>query len=628
MLLPIAMLKELLYIFKQFLVSTQCLSNVNIKKFYLLFKTIIWAIAISSMASLTLRDIVELSEQYAQSVPVTRVEVMDASVKGIKLPNATICVIFRNLEYTDYSTKIREIFEKSKLINLSRLENNENEHWKISALFTLDYNSLKADWWEIQQNQSSFNSFLETNNVYESFTSDQAYSLYKKYANYLCNLFRIKMTLITESSEEQPESIDLCENVNIERIPFSIYQNELICFRVPLDLLRITNTHRNATILSSTDYYSYTPIIDGLDRMNMYPIRKHIQFNFRPLSILNQFNFTPYLMQTMIFSPEYPEIPNVLVDYEADRLLMSESKFWHSLTYKNEINYLTHTTVRVDIQIDAKYQRLRDKLDCTDVFDETNCVVTCREKQFYQICKCFRLAFRQFSKNFNNNYPICTPEHYYNCSKSYYSFLTSKEMKMSKIGELKQCFAECTKCSKLKFRYEVKSVHTFDWSNSFCDIHFNDYFFDNNVSCPPSKITINKYANGMNDYIDQMKSADLAEYFRERLQGDVTYVFKMKSFTYPLFNETLLITKGGFISQIGGTLGFYLGLSGLSCFALLVNFVTYLKRRWQRSKQVSLATSAVLHFWYNIGKQQDQNDLEKQQENNNENSNDLIITKC
>lgn len=62
------------------------------------------------------------------------------------------------------------------------------------------------------------------------------------------------------------------------------------------------------------------------------------------------------------------------------------------------------------------------------------------------------------------------------------------------------------------------------------------------------------------------------------LHGRIVYDFSMKSYSYPEFTEFITITREGFLSQIGGILGLYLGVSGLTVFMIILKAVKFIRK--------------------------------------------------
>lgn len=510
-----------------------------------------------------------LCVQFQQSEPITLVKAKDDSVVGINLPNATLCVLLKNrmtqlrVNVNNFNFTHFSYSELDKAVLLSRVFNH------------LDYETTNNKVWkDIEQyiNQWSHPNVIDEMQQNENF--------WNHLAKVLCDLMAVKLS-VTDASNIGID-VDLCKFAESGTLPFTANSELMFCFRVPLDIITIKNAQSKESDYTFNKRSMLLSTIDNTG-LNNVQYSQEIILQFQPLALRLYFPNFDDLMSVFLF---FPEDPMSYAEMEGRKLLAQHKKpiLSHRLEYPKTMNYMTATLVHFDLSISGKYKSLESNSECTNVYNETTCLVKCLEKEIEKVCGCKRFVFRHFLNRSDVRY--CGSKDYKNCFNNY------KLQRFNASNEKQECVKECHKCTKIIFQSHVSEKHI-DWRSqtvdkkSTCDayrqflntVEINcDHFWNNIETYLPFIMKGSKYGKETVEFLNRSFNP---------VYGLVKYKFKVKSFTYPEFSDRVSITNEEFKSQIGGIFGLYLGFSGMTFFALITKCIQLCKTRCRERRKMA-----------------------------------------
>lgn len=511
----------------------------------------------------------KLCIQYQQSEAITMVKAKDDSEIGIRLPNATVCILFKNR-----MNKLRVNINEFNFTHFSNI--NLDKAILLSRLFNqLDYETLNFKVWKDVEEYVK----LETlPNVVKKMQHDK--NFWNRLAKVLCDLISVRLSTIDSSKTEN--RIELCKLTETGSLPFTANSELMLCFRIPLDIVAIKSSQQN-----EYDYFRYSTHAT-LNSADVY--LQDIILQFQPLALRMYFPNFDDVMSVFLF---FPEDPMSYSELEGKKLMSPHKKrqFIHRLEYANSFNYMTATVINVDVSVSAKYTPQGASDNCANVYNETKCLVNCLEEELIKFCNCNRFTFRHFIDR-SDDIGYCNSKDYEKCFDNY------KIRRFHSTDDKQECVKKCYKCAKIIFQSQINEKQI-DWKSELsdqkmtCDAYqrfmnktgINCYHFWNNV-----KVYLPYLTDGMTYGKERVTFSN--EKFNP-VFGLVKYKFKVTSFTYPEFIDRVSITNEEFKSQIGGIFGLYLGFSGMTIFALLTKCVQLCKCRCKKRQKITEKRSFV-----------------------------------
>lgn len=132
-----------------------------------------------------------------------------------------------------------------------------------------------------------------------------------------------------------------------------------------------------------------------------------------------------------------------------------------------------------------------------------------------------------------------------------------------------------------------------DYRKPICD----DFMTNASQKCDRFIDEIETFVSSNTDKFEHILSTDTYN----NLFGSISYEFSMKPCNYPEFVELPSITNEEFKSQMSGILGLYLGLSGMSEFAMILSIIGSMKSRWEKEQKTVEKTPAIFKVWRFLG---------------------------